>query len=65
MGDGTGWLNRGGAWYWLGDSGVMATGWQAIGGAKYWFDDSGAMATGWKWIDGSYVDSDGRWDQSA
>ena len=60
----TGWLSYGGAWYWLGDSGAMATGWKWIGGSCYYFDGSGAMQAS-KWIDGSYVDSDGRWDQSA
>ena len=60
----TGWLSLGGTWYWFDDSGAMATGWKWIGGSCYYFDGSGAMQAD-KWIDGSYVDSDGRWDQSA
>ena len=60
----TGWLSYGGAWYWLGDSGAMSTDWKWIDGSCYYFDGSGAMQAD-KWIDGSYVDSDGRWDQSA
>ena len=60
----TGWQAIGGAKYWFDDSGAMATGWKWIDGSCYYFDGSGAMQTS-KWIDGSYVDSDGRWDQSA
>ena len=60
----TGWQAIGGAKYWFDDSGAMATGWKWIGGSCYYFDGSGAMQAD-KWIDGSYVDSDGRWDQSA
>ena len=60
----TGWLSLGGTWYWFDASGAMATGWKWIGGSCYYFDGSGAMQAS-KWIDGSYVDSDGRWDQSA
>ena len=60
----TGWQAIGGAKYWFDDSGAMATGWKWIGGSCYYFDGSGAMQAN-KWIDGSYVDSDGRWDQSA
>ncbi len=60
----TGWQTIGGAKYWFDDSGAMATGWKWIGGSCYYFDGSGAMQAN-KWIDGSYVDSDGRWDQSA
>ena len=60
----TGWQAIGGAKYWFDDSGAMATGWKWIDGSCYYFDGSGAMQAD-KWIDGSYVDSDGRWDQSA
>ena len=60
----TGWQAIGGAKYWFDDSDAMATGWKWIGGSCYYFDGSGAMQAS-KWIDGSYVDSDGRWDQSA
>ena len=60
----TGWQAIGGAKYWFDDSGAMATGWKWIDGSCYYFDGSGAMQAN-KWIDGSYVDSDGRWDQSA
>ena len=60
----TGWQAIGGAKYWFDDSGAMATGWKWIDGSCYYFDGSGAMQAS-KWIDGSYVDSDGRWDQSA
>ena len=60
----TGWQAIGGAKYFFDDSGAMATGWKWIDGSCYYFDGSGAMQAD-KWIDGSYVDSDGRWDQSA
>ena len=60
----TGWQAIGGAKYWFDGSGAMATGWKWIDGSCYYFDGSGAMQAD-KWIDGSYVDSDGRWDQSA
>ncbi len=60
----TGWQAIGGTWYWFDASGAMATGWKWIDGSCYYFDGSGAMQAS-KWIDGSYVDSDGRWDQSA
>lgn len=60
----TGWQAIGGAKYFFDDSGAMATGWKWIGGSCYYFDGSGAMQAD-KWIDGSYVDSDGRWDQNA
>ena len=60
----TGWQAIGGAKYWFDDSGAMATGWKWIGDSCYYFDGSGVMQTD-KRIDGSYVDSDGRWDQSA
>ena len=60
----TGWQAIGGAKYWFDDSGAMATGWKWIDGSCYYFDGSGAMQAN-KWIDGSYVDSDGRWDQNA
>ena len=45
----TGWLRRGGAWYWLDPDagGVMATGLHECNGSAYWFNASGAMATGW------------------
>ena len=60
----TGWQTIGGAKYFFDDSGAMATGWKWIDGSCYYFDGSGAMQAS-KWIDGSYVDSDGRWDQNA
>ena len=60
----TGWQTIGGAKYFFDDSGAMATGWKQIDGSYYYFDGSGAMQAN-KWIDGSYVDSDGRWDQNA
>lgn len=60
----TGWQAIGGAKYFFDDSGAMATGWKWIDGSCYYFDDSGAMQVN-KWIDGSYVDSNGRWDQNA
>ena len=45
----TGWLYRGGAWYWLEPDagGAMATGLHECNGSLYWFSSSGAMATGW------------------
>ena len=60
----TGWQTIGGAKYFFDDSGAMATGWKWIDGSCYYFDDSGVMQTN-KRIDGSYVDSDGRWNQNA
>ena len=60
----TGWQTIGGAKYFFDASGAMATGWKQIDGSYYYFDGSGVMQTD-KRIDGSYVDSDGRWDQNA
>ena len=60
----TGWRVIGGAKYFFDDSGAMATGWKWIDGSCYYFDGSGVMQTN-KRIDGSYVGSDGRWDQNA
>ena len=60
----TGWQAIDGAKYWFDDSGAMATGWKWIDSSCYYFDGSGVMQTD-KRIDGSYVDSDGRWDQNA
>ena len=60
----TGWQVIGGAKYFFDDSGAMATGWKWIDGSCYYFDGSGVMQTN-KRIDGSYVGSDGRWDQNA
>ena len=37
----TGWLNLGGAWYYLSSSGAMVTGTQMINGRMYTFDASG------------------------
>ena len=60
----TGWQTIGGAKYFFDDSGAMVTGWKQIDGSYYYFDGSGVMQTN-KRIDGSYVGSDGRWDQNA
>ena len=43
----TGWLEEGGAEYWLDASGAMATGWRVVDGSWYAFSGSGAMRTGW------------------
>ena len=41
----TGWLNVGGVWYYLNESGIMQTGWQTINGVLYYLDvNSGQMA---------------------
>jgi len=49
-----GWLNAGGAWYYM-NYYYMQTGWRTIDGAKYYLDkSSGKMATGWKGIDGKW-----------
>ena len=60
----TGWQVIDGAKYHFDGSGAMASGWSVIDGSYYYFDGSGVMQTN-KRIDGSYVDSDGRWDQNA
>ena len=73
----TGWVNDGGAWYWLG-TGAMATGWQQINGSwyylsgsgamlhdcwvgNYYLGSSGAMLTDARTPDGYYVGTDGAW----
>ena len=44
----TGWVERDGARYYLGEGGEPRTGWLLDGGSWYWLDPStGAMATGW------------------
>ena len=52
----TGWMKRGGVWYYLSPSdGVMAVGKTKVGGRYYHFKSSGAMATGWvKYADGTW-----------
>ena len=56
----TGWLNLGGTWYYMNNSGSMLTGWQQIGGAWYYLTGSGAMAAN-TWIGDYYVDGSGAW----
>ena len=51
---GTGWVNYGGAWHWLGTSGRIATGWAKVADAWYYMDNSGAMTTGWTQVRGSW-----------
>ena len=36
-----GWLQLGGMWYYLQESGNMVTGWQIIDGGNYYFNESG------------------------
>ena len=50
----TGWLYKGGTWYYLNPSGAMQTGWGAVNGTWYFFDGSGAMYTGWLQIGGTW-----------
>ena len=59
----TGWLNSGGAWYYLSSSGALATGWVLDSGAWYYMDDTGAMVTGTREIEGrsSTFSASGRW----
>ena len=72
----TGWLSKGGSWYWLDpESGRMATGWaKASDGKWYYFEGSGAMRSGgwmkqggtWYYLNGSgamhtgWLDLDGK-----
>lgn len=42
-----GWLDDGGARYYMGPKGAMLTGWHFLDSQWYFFDSSGAMATGW------------------
>ena len=39
----TGWLNVGGAWYYLSSSGAMVTGTQQVDGTSYTFGPDGRM----------------------
>ena len=61
----TGWLSRGGAWYYLDSSGAMQTGWLHYGSAWYWLDEvTGRMASsGWYDCDGtcSWFNASGVW----
>ena len=43
----TGWLLRGGKWYYFGANGVMRTGKYTINGKIYFFTANGVMRTGW------------------
>ena len=44
----TGWLWKGGRWYYLNGSGAMAEGWKKLSGTWYYLNPgSGTMATGW------------------
>ena len=59
----TGWLNRGGRWYYLNNSGAMETGWVKVGNRWYYMGSDGSMYTGTQSIDGqSYTfDDSGVW----
>ena len=45
----TGWLNRGGTWYYLTGSGAMATGWINLGGTWYYLNPSNGDMVGAGW----------------
>ena len=53
-----GWLNLGGIWYYLDESGAMMTGWQLINRTWYYMYSSGEMATNTV-IDGWRIDGNG------
>jgi len=45
----TGWIQTGGEWYFMKQSGAMQTGWLSQGGKWYYLNPgSGHMQTGWK-----------------
>ena len=50
----TGWLNLGGKWVYLSESGTALTSWQKLGGKWYYFDNSGVMQTGWRKVNGKW-----------
>ena len=56
----TGWINLGGAWYYLYDWGGMATGWQLINGRWYYFYPGGSMAAN-TYVNGYYLSGSGEW----
>ena len=56
----TGWLQLGGTWYYLENSGAMAEN-KWVG--DYYLTGSGAMAID-QWIGNKYVDGNGKWDRS-
>ena len=66
----TGWLNRGGTWYYLTGSGAMATGWINLGGTWYYLNPSNGDMVGagwhlinnkWYYFDGSGAMYSNRW----
>ena len=50
----TGWLNLGGKWVYLSESGAALTSWQKLSGKWYYFDNSGVMQTGWRKVNGKW-----------
>ena len=53
----TGWMQKGGAYYYFNEKGVMQKGWLTLGNKKYYLDPStGKMTTGKKTIDGKSYD---------
>lgn len=50
----TGWFQKNGAWYLLGNDHLMLTGWQREGGSTYYLAESGAMQTQWVLVDGGW-----------
>ena len=69
----TGWVMRGGKWYFYNEDGSAATGWKKSGRDWYYLDADGSAHTGWLSDGGDwyYMDSDGKmsvdwiWDGSA
>ena len=58
----TGWVNDGGKWYWMHDSGAMAVNtWITDKGLSYYMGYDGAMLINDITPDGYYVDYDGVW----
>lgn len=55
----TGWINRGGAWYYADpDTAEVCTGFQWINGAQYYLKSDGTMLVGEKVIDGKLIMTD-------
>ena len=56
----TGWLNQGGSWYYLTDSGSMKTGWDQVNTKWYYSYSSGVLAVSTT-VDGYIVNANGEW----
>lgn len=50
--DRSGWMERGGQYYYLDEKGIPISGWMDEGDARYYFGSGNAMVTGWQEIDG-------------